>query len=352
VLWERAWAPSTAVLACHPAGVVFVGKGHEPALPCIAVKAYWSAMAGTVVWVAVLAWIRPDLQTALLLLGPLVATPLVLGLAHPGGPRAHLRGAWRAALLLQLPAAACAAVSFSMAPGLSAAAWTLPWLAFATFLAILALLRFVGHRGWPLREDAIDAGLAFLLVGASWLTIERRGEPFLGYEGPIVFYTAAHFHFAGLVLPVLGGLAARAMPNRLSEAVCAALVVGMPFVAVGIMVEQQQGIPWVNVAAVTWFTAAAVGLILMQAGLAVRPGPAAARLLWGLSAACLPVGMALASLFVYGNAFGGLRLTYDQMVHTHAILNVLGFAVPGLVAWTVAGVPGIQGVPRRVRAGA
>ena len=301
-------------------------------------QARWSALAGLGAWLVALAWIQPPLEVALLLLGPLVAAPLVLGLAHPGGPRANLEGRWKVALALQLPAALCVAVSFALPVGGQAAAWTLPWMAFAVLLVGLAFLRFLEHGFRPAAEIAVDAGLAYLLVGAFWLTFSRWGQPFLGYAEPIEFLTAAHFHFAGLALPVLGGLASRALPGRFSAAIALGLVAGMPLVAAGIS-TQRYGIEWVNVFGVAWITVAAVGLIVLQARLALRPGPASPRFLWGLSAAALPVGMTLASLYASGRIGGPVQLTVEQMVRTHAVVNVFGFALPALVAWTLAGAP-------------
>jgi uncharacterized protein (UPF0548 family) len=300
-------------------------------------QARTSALAGLALWVASLAALHPPVQVAIFLAGPLVAAPLALGLAHPGGPRAPLRGRWAVALALQLPAAAGVVASFALAPGAPAALWTLPWLAFAVLLALLALLRFLEHGARPLPEVAVDAGLAFLLVGAFWLTFSRWGKPFLGFGEPIEFLTAAHFHFAGLVLPVLGGLAGRALPGRLAALTALGVVAGMPLVAVGI-ITQQQGIMWVNQAAVSILALATLGVIALQSRLAVGRGPVLARALWGVSAAALPVGMTLAVLWAYGG-FGQVSLSVDGMVRTHAVLNVFGFALPGLLAWTLAGVP-------------
>jgi uncharacterized protein (UPF0548 family) len=48
--------------------------------------------------------------------------------------------------------------------------------------------------------------------------------------------------------------------------------------------------------------------------------------------------MALAVLWAYAG-FGRLALSVEGMYRTHAILNVFGFALPGLLAWTLAGAP-------------
>src|SRR5262245_26872825 len=91
----------------------------------------WGAATwvGAVIWVpaaALLPWLD-----AAVLLGPLVAAPLVLRLFSqpPLGPsHASPHRYWRWATLANLPAAALLLVSWALAPGWPAAVLAAPWL--------------------------------------------------------------------------------------------------------------------------------------------------------------------------------------------------------------------------------
>jgi hypothetical protein len=247
---------------------------------------------------------------------------------RPGPP---WEKAWSALRLVQPVAAACAAVSFHFEEGVTAALWTLPWLAFAGLVALGGLVRFLAHRGRPLAELAVDAGLAFLAVGGVWLAVSRWGQPVAGFGNPIALLTAAHFNLAGIAVPVLAGFAARRLPGRHASLVCFGAITGLPVVATGITL-QAQGVERVNTVAVAYFVVAMVLLALLHARLALRPGPAAHRFLLALSAASLPAGMALAMLYA-SSELTGFAITIDTMARTHAVINVFGFALPALAAW-------------------
>src|SRR5581483_1831021 len=147
---------------------------------------------------------------------------------------------------------------------------------------------------------------------------------------------AAHFHFAGLVLPVLTGLAGRVRPGRMSTLAAVGVVVGVPLVAVGITLERF-GVKVVEWLASWWLTAACVLVAWLQLRLARRSGSRPARLLFALSGVGLLAGMALAA--VYGvRAYGDVAwLTVPVMLVLHAAANAFGFCLPGLLAWKVGG---------------
>ncbi len=303
-----------------------------------------SAIVGIVLWAAACLWLQPSLLVGLLLIGPFVAVPLVLAMVPPPRPGARWKMAWSALCAVQLPAAAAAAVSFHYEAGVIATAWTIPWLAFASLLGLAALVRLIGHRGLPMGELAIDAGLGFLFVGAFWLAVSRSGQSLLGFGDPIAILTAAHFNLAGIVVPVLAGFATRALPGRLSTLAAFGAVSGLPVVAAGITLHAQ-GVARINSVAVGYFALAMLLLSAVHARLALRPGPVGARLLWGLSAASLPVGMALAVVYATGE-ITGYFIGVDAMVRSHAIINVFGFALPALTAWWISQPPAFASAAR------
>ena len=103
---------------------------------------------GGLVWIAVLAWKRPnpfETEWAVLLLAfsPLVLVPLVLRLAFAGGP---VPGAARLALAFQLPTAGLLTISLLLPAGRLAAALSLPWAATTACVALAGLER-IRRRG-------------------------------------------------------------------------------------------------------------------------------------------------------------------------------------------------------------
>lgn len=290
-----------------------------------------TAATGLALWIVLCLWLRPELMVVLLLVGPLTIVPLCLELmAPPRGWQAY----WSALRWLQLAAALAVVVSFRLPEGLAAAAWTAPWLAGAAIMALAALLRFLQRRGRPVIDLGIDAGLAFVFVGAFWLTVSRSGYSFLGFGNPIALLTAAHFNLAGIAVPLLASLAARTLGGRLSTVTVLASVSGLPVVATGITL-QAQGVPHVNTLAVAYFSVGMLLLSFQHARLALRGGPVAPRALWAVAAIALPIGMVLAMAYAAA-PWTGHSISIDLMLRTHAIINVFGFALPAVLAWWLA----------------
>ena len=55
-------------------------------------------------------------------------------------------------------------------------------------------------------ELSIDAGLIYLVVGGIASVMVGADLRPLGFSATIVLLTAAHFHYAGFVLPVIAAL--------------------------------------------------------------------------------------------------------------------------------------------------
>ena len=266
---------------------------------------------------------------ALLLLGPILAVPIGLRLAAPARP---LRGRWRFTARVQPLAAICLVASFALPTGPLAAALAAPWLAFTALLALLGVLRFVERGPAPVEELAIDAALVFPVIGATWLLVSRLGVPFMGFGGPIVLFTAAHFHFAGFALPLLTGLAGRMLPGRHAAVASIGVIVGVPFVAAGITLAAK-GYGDVELAAASWLVLAALASALLQARVALASARGWTRAVLFASAVCLVGGMSLAGLYGARSRLSMAWPDVATMVRLHATANVLGYALLGLVAW-------------------
>jgi hypothetical protein len=145
----------------------------------------------------------------------------------------------------------------------------------------------------------------------------------------IVLLTAVHFTFAGFVLALSGALAYLARPARWLEFGLGTLVVGIPVTAVGFL----------GVALAGWTGALLVsggGLTVGAAMLLVAssmPGRTA-RWLARTAGVSLLVSMPLAIVYATGTFTGSAWLDLPTMARTHGALNVLGFAIPSMLAWT------------------
>src|SRR5437867_10346965 len=142
----------------------------------------WNAAGGGLLWLLGCAAIRPGLAEALVALAPLVAVPLGLSLAAPPPTQGGENHFWRALPWLQAPAAVILLSAFALPPGPWAALLSLPWFLVTALIALLGVLRLLTRRLGPWAEVSVDAGMAYLAVGGTWVLFSRWGRPFLGFE--------------------------------------------------------------------------------------------------------------------------------------------------------------------------
>ncbi|HEY0444557.1 MAG TPA: YndJ family transporter, partial [Candidatus Limnocylindrales bacterium] len=185
---------------------------------------------GLLVWAAGLLLLPAPLAARIMLLGPLVVVPRLLGALPRRGWAAGL-AEWPALL-----AAIVLTLSFAVPAGPAAALLTAPWLAVAGAGAAAAVID--GLRALPAilhprraADLGADASVVFLAVGATFATMDRLGAQPLGFSPTIVLLTATHFHFAGFGLLGLASIGAAARP-ALRGAVLG-FIVGIPVTALG-----------------------------------------------------------------------------------------------------------------------
>ncbi len=301
----------------------------------LAHRAAWlrSDILGLFIWLIGLFAVRPDWAPALLLLGALVVVPLGLALIDDFRPLAVLP--W-----VHLTCATLLLVSFSLYPGDHAALLALPWLCFTGAVALLGIARLIARGYQSAAGIGISAAMAFLAVGGGWTLASRWGMEPMGFREPIVLLTGAHFHFAGFALPILTGLAAGALRHPAARVAVAGVIVGVPFVAVGITAGRS--VPAVELCA-AWFLAVTCLLVVgLQAALAARSAGWPERLLFAASGLALLAGMALAAVYALSTYRAAYWLTIPQMIPWHGTLNALGFTLPGLLAWHIARLRGTE----------
>lgn len=277
---------------------------------------------------------------ALVLLAALVLMPMTWCLARDFDDKGWAERLWKFDLHLQLPAALLLVPAFWLPRGTQAMLCALPWFLMLAVMAVDGLLRIRRHGISPLGVFCRDVGLVYASIGGAWLLADRAGWQPLGFAPEIVLLTAVHFHYAGLILPVLAGLALNRRPDcPIGRWSMWLVLFGVPLVAIGITTSQLGGAAWVQVAA-TWVLAlGGWGVAAQHIALALteRNVPAMVRGFWGVAGLALLAGMLLAGLYA-SRGFAGLPwLDIPWMRALHGSLNAIGFALPALLAWCRSG---------------
>lgn len=304
----------------------------QPAIGDVAV-ADLSAVLGTAVWLALTATGELDAIERALALAPLVLVPLALRTAVIGAFQVPANRFTTTAIWLQPVGALLFAVSLVVpSPTPLAAALATPWLVVTGLLGLAALARTL-RGGLRLPETAIDAGFAYVSVGAIALLLAHLDLTFW-FDRVIIRLTAVHFHYAGFVLPVAAGLTGRHLGDhsRGFRTAVGVILVGPALIAVGIAFS-----PLVEVVAVSAFTVAVAAFGVVVLSRVIPTCPQLQGLLLGIAAVALPISMALA--LGYGvSTFTGrsLGLTISTMVALHGSLNAFGFGLCATLGWRLS----------------
>jgi len=304
----------------------------QPAIGDVAV-ADLSAVLGTAVWLALTATGELDAIERALALAPLVLVPLALRTAVIGAFQVPANRFTTTAIWLQPVGALLFAVSLVVpSPTPLAAALATPWLVVTGLLGLAALARTL-RGGLRLPETAIDAGFAYVSVGAIALLLAHLDLTFW-FDRVIIRLTAVHFHYAGFVLPVAAGLTGRHLGDhsRGFRTAVGVILVGPALIEVGIAFS-----PLVEVVAVSAFTVAVAAFGVVVLSRVIPTCPQLQGLLLGIAAVALPISMALA--LGYGvSTFTGrsLGLTISTMVALHGSLNAFGFGLCATLGWRLS----------------
>ncbi|MFB1064316.1 YndJ family transporter [Natrinema sp. H-ect4] len=303
-----------------------------------------STVAGSVIWLGLVAGTIdgtiPIAPVALYVaLAALVLIPLGFGVVEIPRDGTAVTVPYRAAVVGQGPAALALVAALAAPQGsLVAVALTLPWLCVTGAIALCGLGRLTARGGGPLPELAIDAGLLYVPVAATFLCMHAAGVS-LRFAPIIVLLTGVHFHYAGFALPLVVGLTGRiltgddgtfpaAITGRATAAATVVIVVGILLIAVGITFS-----PLVEAVAVIAFTIAVAGFAIRLLRDVV---PAVARLpglLLAVAALSICWTMALALAFASASLPGTPSLiTIPEMIRWHGSVNAFGFALPALLA--------------------
>lgn len=301
-----------------------------------------SAAVGGVAWAGALLAFRPQVVDAVVLLATFVLLPAAVAQLESPARDGSLPDSYRAVVVVQ-PLGALGSLVAVVGSGTLAALATVPWIATMGLLAGYGLVRFRERGPTPVGETLIDAGTVYSTVGPGSYLLYVLGID-LGFPPTIVHLTAAHFHYAGLLLPVVGGLAGRVVaggrPWTAYRVGAWVVVAGMPVVAAGITLSHLAGIRVAELFGAGAFAAGAGLLAATLVGMGVAPGrfanrplPGAARAALAVAGASLLATMAMAAGYGYARAVDPGLITVGTMVRYHGLTNAFGFATFGLLAW-------------------
>lgn len=277
------------------------------------------------------------LADLIFLLAPLVTVPLGVGLVDIPAEATGQRYLHRLIQALQPVGAIAAAGAFLWPQGPVAGLLAAAWLGVTLLIALLGALRFLAWQTLTVAGIGINAGLVYLGVGGGWFVLARLGLNPLGFDDTIVFLTAIHFHYAGFAAPVLAGLTSQALKEadpfrrRWGQGAVLGLVVGTPLVAAGITLSPLLEVMGAIVVATS--LAALVYLIRWLVLFQVRSRPA--QILLSISGLSVLFGLGLIYLYAVGEFSGYPVITIPRMIQLHGVANSLGFALCGLLGWTL-----------------
>ncbi|MFZ2278746.1 MAG: YndJ family transporter [Prosthecobacter sp.] len=217
---------------------------------------------------------------------------------------------------------------------------SVPWLWVQARAAFPVVTGWLRHGISEPARLCLESARVFPSIGAAWLVAHRANWAPWGFDPLIVLLTAAHFHHAGFTLPLMAGLNAKANPGCWTRFSCAAILLGVPLVAVGITGTHFGVLRFMEPFGVVILVLGALGVAVSQ----VWRGLERQRSIWTrigflISGASLFAAMVLALGFGLRYVIPNFALTMPQMWAIHGTLNAFGFGLCGILAWRGAAKP-------------
>jgi hypothetical protein len=224
--------------------------------------------------------------------------------------------------------------AYTQQPGILAAILALPWLLVSVLTLGKALQNFLlSNRDYA--DVALFSAYLFFPVGPIAAFSDRLAWTPLGFSPIIILLTAAHFHYAGFLLPWIATQVLSKAKSRLAAQVLSLLIVsGIPAVALGITLSQFGAPAWIETAAATIMASGGMVLAVWHLPLAFeKNNPLPIRIGQLGIAGCLFFGMTLALLYGWRTYFPMPFLSIPWMYALHGSLNTLGVGVLGVWVW-------------------
>lgn len=296
------------------------------------------AILGGIGWVAFVATRGADAAgwaQTMVAFAALVLVPLALDLFAEADESGFPARGLQLARSGQLPASLLLGASCWLPAGTPAAILALPWLGLAGLLAAVGVQRLRRDRfRRPFEGMCADVSLVFFALGALWTGLDRAGVVPQKFDAATVASNAVHFHYAGLLLPLIAGLVQRELfVWRLAARAAVGVVLGVPALAFGVTATRLGWGPSLESAAGCGLALAGmiVGILQVRIALYVR-GAALTRTLLIVSGASLFFGMAFGAAYAVRGSFA-LGLAAPQMHLIHGSVLAFGFGLAGVLGW-------------------
>ena len=292
-------------------------------------------LLGTAIWaVFAVASFSPKVHLGIIevlfLLGPWVVVPLGADLIK-GAPNSKSSGVLDSVLFA---AASLTTVSFFLDNRTAAAWFASSWLLVSAGFAGDGLRRFATSGMKSFTQFCFAAGEGYLLIAAAWLVASRAGLRLLAFREPIVLLTAVHFHFAGFASAVLAGLAYERFResrwNALLRVALLAVVCGPGILGLAFLLG-----PKVKLVAALLIALGQLGVASGMVRVGISAKNSAGRWLLFVAGASVAAGMILAAVWAIGEYPLQPFVNIRQMAEFHGVLNAVGFAICGLLGWTM-----------------
>lgn len=212
---------------------------------------------------------------------------------------------------------------------------TLTWLLWTIWMALQQIQQWQKESIFQIAQLNLLASPLFLPVGAAWAFADRLGFRPFNFDETITLLTAAHFHYAGFILPLLTGLILPKFQNKLAKILGIGVILGVPLVALGITTSHFLLPEIIETACVTILAGSAFGIGLLHIVFAFKNKEKWSWLL-AISGLALMAGMVLAMGYGWRFYIPISFLSIPWMYAVHGTLNALGFALPGVLGWFVS----------------
>lgn len=274
----------------------------------------------------------------LFLSGPLLCMPMVLYLSRPPDDMPLSVRVWSAGCQLYWIAAIALFLGVMLAQiPVVGQANALLWSLYTWTLAFVGLACLAEAPRLSSQAIMRAAPFLFLPVGGFWFAAWSFNVRPMGFDMLIVLLTAIHFHIAGLVVPAL-----LTVPfiwcrrqgvevNWEEPLIAGAALLGIPMVAAGIAAYR----PLELVGALLLGGALAGNAVFVLRTVVPHLNRRVAKLLVCISALTPLFTMPLSVLYSIGRVRGSEWISVPTMVLYHGLPNVVGFALCGLVGWTM-----------------
>jgi hypothetical protein len=209
---------------------------------------------------------------------------------------------------------------------------TIPWLLWTLWMALVKFQKWLKNAAYNIAKLNLLAASLFLPVAAAWAFADRLDFRPFNFDATITLLTAAHFNYAGFILPILTGLILPKFKNIWAKTFGLGIIIGVPLVAIGITTSHFLLPEIIETVSVTILASSAFGIGFLHFFLAFKT-KRKTRGLFALSGLALMAGMTLAIGYGWRYYVPISFLSIPWMYAVHGTLNALGFALPGVLGW-------------------